>query len=107
MYAFFSTQINLESLRIEICCPFNDLKNKSKRLQFVSKTSVKLIINFGSFYLLFLGNHKDYNNRRHRELSSPDESIIPPGSRVPLSRSCSSPATATYGKSNEIIYFTV
>lgn len=43
-----------------------------------------------------IGNHKDYNNRRHRELSSPDESIIPPGSRVPLSRSCSSPATATY-----------
>lgn len=46
---------------------------------------------------IVLGNHKDYNNRRHREASSPDESMIPPGSRVPLSRSISSPATANYG----------
>lgn len=46
----------------------------------------------------FTGNHKDYNKQRHKEAQSPcDESIIPPGSRVPLARSCSSPA-ATYGK---------
>ncbi|XP_055323360.1 dual specificity protein phosphatase 10 [Sitodiplosis mosellana] len=43
-----------------------------------------------------LGNHKDYNKQRHKEPQSPcEESIIPPGSRVPLARSCSSPA-ATY-----------
>lgn len=67
----------------------------------VSKMCPSLFLTVFLHFFFFLGNHKDYNNRRHRELSSPDESIIPPGSRVPLSRSCSSPATATYGKLNE------
>lgn len=55
---------------------------------------------------LFTGNHKDYNNRRHREISSPcEESVFQSGSggRVPLARSCSSPA-ATYGKGFFIFY---
>lgn len=50
------------------------------------------------YFEIFAGNTKDYTNRKHRELSSPcEDSIYPAGSRVPLSRSCSSPA-ATYGK---------
>lgn len=42
-----------------------------------------------------LANHKEYNKQRHREPQSPcDDSMIPPGSRVPLARSCSSPAAS-------------
>lgn len=60
------------------------------------KKTKLFFLNF--FFDFILGNAKDYTNRRHRELSSPcEDTIYPPGARIPLSRSCSSPA-ATYGK---------
>lgn len=49
-------------------------------------------------YLYFvLGNHKEFTNRRRREMPSPKGILMPLGSRVLLSGSITSPATANYG----------
>lgn len=54
---------------------------------------------------VYTGNHKEYNKQRHKEPQSPcDDSIYPTGSRIPLARSCSSPA-ASYGKSTIYVIY--
>lgn len=72
---------------------------KSNRIELNDNDPIVLMLFiFCILFDSFTGNHKDYNKQRHKEPQSPcDESIIPPNSRVPLARSCSSPA-ASYGK---------
>lgn len=75
--------------------PFEHIKCE---IRFNAKIQFWLHLIFFRFFFFPAGNHKDYNRQRQKEPQSPcDESIFPTGSRVPLARSCSSPA-ASYGK---------